>query len=353
MSETMINSGEVVEIEEIFQNVKEKKTKPPVLSAKFMRYKVFSYWLVNQLKEKDLVNAEAINEVYNTIEFYSPIESQTELYTQFEKEFFKESKKAMTKEITAHNKPAKKRTPKKTGNTDEAKPKNQRKKKTQEVAVIAPSSDQDDLYNQLILPPMPPSEPTPSIVEQPPSNELIEPTKVTKPKAKKPKSEESEESNEAENPPKEKKTKAKKSKSEEATEEAIPKETENPPKEKKTKAKKSKSEESTEVKAKESPKEKNPKSKKSKKSEESPEKPDLIELSTSSVINQLPSQKDQILEEETFEEDEEETIEAKTAIVNGKEIYYDSDGIAYDIESNIIGKYNPITNIFTEEIDEE
>ena len=39
-------------------------------------------------------------------------------------------------------------------------------------------------------------------------------------------------------------------------------------------------------------------------------------------------------------------IEAKTAIVNGIEIYYDINGTAYDIESNIIGKYNIVTNVF-------
>jgi hypothetical protein len=131
----------------------QKKTKPLALQSKHLRYKVFGYWLLNQLKDKEHINTDALTEIYNTIEFYSSVEAQTELYNQFDKEFFNESKNSMNKQIKSHNNPPKKETAKKTkANGDETKPTGQRKKKTQEVSVVAPTPE-DDLYNLLIAPP--------------------------------------------------------------------------------------------------------------------------------------------------------------------------------------------------------
>jgi ribosomal protein L12E/L44/L45/RPP1/RPP2 len=118
---------------------KEPRVKAPVLQAKYLRYKVYSFWLLNQVKNKGCLTTETLNELYNTIELFSTVETQTAFYEQFEKELFKEVKKNMNKEITAQTKPPKKPPAKKAEPTDENKPKAQRKKKTQVVETTAPS----------------------------------------------------------------------------------------------------------------------------------------------------------------------------------------------------------------------
>jgi hypothetical protein len=146
----------------------QKVSKPPALKPKYIRYKVFGYWLLNQLKDKELINTDALTEIYNTIEFYSSVEAQTELYKEFDEEFFNESKKSMNKQIKFHNKPPKKETTKKTkANCDETKPTKQCKKKTQEVSVVAPIPENDP----------------PAIVNE--NNETTKPKEPKKPKEKK------------------------------------------------------------------------------------------------------------------------------------------------------------------------
>ena len=363
--ENVVNESVAVTV-----TTKEKKPKPPVLQTKFLRYKVFGYWLLNQLKDKDLITTEAITEIYNTIEFYSSVETQTELYNQFDKELFNDSKKTMNKEIASHNKPAKKESVKKNNLTtdNEAKPKVQRKKKTQEVAVVLPTAEQD-LYNQLIAPPAPvmvdnSEAPSKTPTDEKPNeketktpidenliqnvvcdeknneNNLKEPKEPKEPKEKKTKEpkehkEPKEKKTKEPNEPKEKKTKEPKEPKEKKTKKTKePKE----PKEKKTK------------KTKETKEPKEPKEPKEKKTNEAKPVKVNAEPATNPVETNRPSTP--ILEEESFEEEEsfdDSVINLDTAIVNGNEIYYDEDGNVYNTENNtIIGKYNATTNEYIE-----
>jgi len=375
------------------ESVSEEKKKPkqPVLPPKYMRYKVFSYWLINQLKEKEIINEESTKQVHDLVGLFSDVESQTEFYKQFESEFFKETKKTMTKEISIHNKPPKKTSSKKTKADNENKPKVSRKKKTQEVEVIVSNvSEQDDLYNQLIapqvsspskeinlsndsevlpLPPLPPvkedkpkkstkkskaSSVEESIVEpfnQP--NELIpltpqketksldEPTAPNAPKKSSKKSNTSsvevstdETSKQPDELTSQKESKAKKP-------QKTPKEPK-VPKEPKTPKKESK--------AKKEPKTPNA-PKKSKKSDV------LIEEEMNSIEEETQPNRPQtpiLPENKAEDEDDEETLTLKTAIVNGKEIFYDpNDGCVYDINTQeVIGIYDINTHTITDAIEE-
>ena len=370
-----------------------KKPKKPVLHARYMRYKVFSYWLINQLKEKEIINEESVKQVHDLVGLFSDVKSQTDFYNQFELDFFKETKKTMTKEISAHNKPPKKASTKKTKADNENKPKVSRKKKTQEVEVIvSTASKQDDLYNQLIAPPVssPPKETNLSNESEALPPLPLPPVKEDKPKksAKKPKSSSGEESTvepskkqedeiipltpqkeaksldepTAPNAPKKPTKKSKSSSAEESTgetaktqpDELTPQKEAKSQKEPKT-PKETKAQKEPKTPKKESKTSKEPKTpnapKKSKKSDVlMEEEMDSIEEETQTNRPQTPI----LPENEAEHEDDEETLTLKTAIVNGNEIFYDpNDGCVYDIDTQeVIGIYDITTHTITDVIEE-
>ena len=191
----------------------EKKARKPTLSAKYSKFLVSNYSIIQMLQSKGLLSDEAVETAYTEIKLFNPVEDQSAFYESF-LESSKATSKTMKKFVTQRLKPPKaprakkERKPKadKPAADAEAKPKKPRTKKETKVA----DDTKNDLVAQLVEAANAPM-PAAAAEEAPktPVQEVAEakeapgaPKKEKKPRAKK--------EAKAEDKPKEKKPRAKK-----------------------------------------------------------------------------------------------------------------------------------------------
>ena len=111
--------------------VEEKpKTKTSVLSAKYDKFRVFGYWFLNAMKNKEVINDDMYTTLVSHLRVYDTVETQSEFYEDF-LSTLKENSKELKKEIRVHNKP-KKEKKEKVVDPDAPKKKRGRKKKVVE-----------------------------------------------------------------------------------------------------------------------------------------------------------------------------------------------------------------------------
>jgi hypothetical protein len=192
----------------------EKKARKPTLSAKYSKFLVSNYSIIQMLQSKGLLSDEAVETAYTEIKLFNPVEDQSAFYESF-LESSKATSKTMKKFVTQRLKPPKaprakkERKPKadKPAADAEAKPKKPRTKKETKVA----DDTKNDLVAQLVEAANAPMPPAAAAEEAPktPVQEVAEakeapgaPKKEKKPRAKK--------EAKAEDKPKEKKPRAKK-----------------------------------------------------------------------------------------------------------------------------------------------
>jgi hypothetical protein len=191
----------------------EKKARKPTLSAKYSKFLVSNYSVVQMLQAKGLLSDEAVETAYTEIKLFNSVEDQSAFYESF-LESSKATSKTMKKFVTQRLKPPKaprakkERKPKAEKPEAEAKAKKPRTKKETKVA----DDTKQDLVAQLVEAanaPMPPA--TNEAVNTPVHDVVAEAKeapgapvkKEKKPRAKK-------DSKAAEDKPKEKKCRAKK-----------------------------------------------------------------------------------------------------------------------------------------------
>ena len=136
--------------------VEEKpKTKTSVLSAKYDKFRVFGYWFLNAMKNKEVINDDMYTTLVSHLRVYDTVETQSEFYEDF-LSTLKENSKELKKEIRVHNKP-KKEKKEKVVDPDAPKKKRGRKKKVVEdetsaeekaVAEIVAAAQMQPLENQ-------------------------------------------------------------------------------------------------------------------------------------------------------------------------------------------------------------
>ena len=136
--------------------VEEKpKTKTPVLSAKYDKFRVFGYWFLNAMKNKEVINDDLYTTLVSHLRVYDTVETQSEFYEDFLSSL-KDNSKELKKEIRVHNKP-KKEKKEKVVDPDAPKKKRGRKKKVVEdetspeekaVAEIVAAAQSESLENQ-------------------------------------------------------------------------------------------------------------------------------------------------------------------------------------------------------------
>ena len=136
--------------------VEEKpKTKNSVLSAKYDKFRVFGYWFLNAMKNKEVINDDMYTTLVSHLRVYDTVETQSEFYEDFLSSL-KNNSKELKKEIRVHNKP-KKEKKEKVVDPDAPKKKRGRKKKVVEdetsaeekaVAEIVAAAQMQPLENQ-------------------------------------------------------------------------------------------------------------------------------------------------------------------------------------------------------------
>jgi hypothetical protein len=138
---TVVNTPENVEVV-----VATKATKPKKLSAKYEKFLVFGYWLVEQLKQQNIEVDESV--IHQQLTMFSSVDEQTQYFEAFFEQL-KASTKSMKAVIKEHNKPPAKAKKTKKEPTDKpvaAKKSNGRKKKTAEVI----NDKQEELVAELV-----------------------------------------------------------------------------------------------------------------------------------------------------------------------------------------------------------
>ena len=116
--------------------VEEKpKTKTSVLSAKYDKFRVFGYWFLNAMKNKEVINDDMYTTLVSHLRVYDTVETQSEFYEDFLSSL-KDNSKELKKEIRVHNKP-KKEKKEKVVDPDAPKKKRGRKKKVVEDEISA------------------------------------------------------------------------------------------------------------------------------------------------------------------------------------------------------------------------
>jgi len=199
----------------------EKKARKPTLSAKYSKFLVSNYSIIQMLQAKGLLSDEAVETAYTEIKLFNSVEDQTAFYESF-LESSKATGKTMKKFVTQRLKPPKaprakkERKPKaeKSEADAQAKPKKPRTKKETKVA----DDTKQDIVAQLVEAanaPMPAAEEaqkTPVVAEKK-EEAPGAPKKEKKPRAKK-------ETKAKEEKPKEKKPRGKKAKAEPVVEAA-------------------------------------------------------------------------------------------------------------------------------------
>jgi hypothetical protein len=112
----------------------EESTKKPrkiTLNAKYNKFLVFGYWLVENLKKNNLV--ESSEDILQFIQYYSTVEEQTDFYDNFVSEM-KDTNKMMKKNLRTHLKSLKPKKNKKVVDpTQAAEKKRGRKKKVVDI----------------------------------------------------------------------------------------------------------------------------------------------------------------------------------------------------------------------------
>ncbi len=112
----------------------EESTKKPrkiTLNAKYNKFLVFGYWLIENLKKNNLV--ESSEDMLQFIQYYSTVEEQTDFYDNFVSEM-KDTNKMMKKNLRAHLKSLKPKKNKKVVDpTQAAEKKRGRKKKVVDI----------------------------------------------------------------------------------------------------------------------------------------------------------------------------------------------------------------------------
>ena len=136
--------------------VEEKpKTKSSVLSAKYDKFRVFGYWFLNAMKNKEVINDDMYTTLVSHLRVYDTVETQSEFYEDFLSSL-KDNSKELKKEIRVHNKP-KKEKKEKVVDPDAPKKKRGRKKKVVEdetsaeekaVAEIVAAAQMQPLENE-------------------------------------------------------------------------------------------------------------------------------------------------------------------------------------------------------------
>ena len=64
--------------------VEEKpKTKTSVLSAKYDKFRVFGYWFLNAMKNKEVINDDMYTTLVSHLRVYDTVETQSEFYEDF------------------------------------------------------------------------------------------------------------------------------------------------------------------------------------------------------------------------------------------------------------------------------
>lgn len=86
--------------------VTEKKARKPTLSAKYSKFMVFGYNLMQSLRASDIINDEGLESAYAQLKLFDNVDNQTEFYEQVLNQT-KETGKTMRKFITQRNKPPK------------------------------------------------------------------------------------------------------------------------------------------------------------------------------------------------------------------------------------------------------
>lgn len=86
--------------------VTEKKARKPTLSAKYSKFMVFGYNLMQSLRASDIINDEGLESAYAQLKLFDNVDNQTEFYEQVLSQT-KETGKTMRKFITQRNKPPK------------------------------------------------------------------------------------------------------------------------------------------------------------------------------------------------------------------------------------------------------
>jgi hypothetical protein len=133
-------------VENVEVVVATKATKPKKLSAKYEKFLVFGYWLVEQLKQQNIEVDESV--IHQQLTMFSSVDEQTQYFEAFFEQL-KASTKSMKAVIKEHNKPPAKAKKTKKEPTDKpvaAKKSNGRKKKTAEVI----NDKQEELVAELV-----------------------------------------------------------------------------------------------------------------------------------------------------------------------------------------------------------
>lgn len=204
----------------------EKKARKPTLSAKYSKFLVSNYSIIQMLQAKGLLSDEAVETAYTEIKLFNSVEDQSAFYESF-LESSKATGKTMKKFVTQRLKPPKaprakkERKPKAEKSEADAQAK-QKKPRTKKETKVADDTKQD-LVAQLVEAanaPMPAA--AAEEVQNTPVQAVAEakeapgaPKKEKKPRAKK-------EAKAKEEKPKEKKPRGKKAKAEPVVEAAAP-----------------------------------------------------------------------------------------------------------------------------------
>jgi len=130
------------------EQTKEPRAKKETLSAKYSKFLIFGYSLIQSLKSQDLLTDESVERAYAEIKLMDSVEDQTEFYETYLSQS-NETGKVMRKFIVQRNKPpkaAKAKKEKKANVDQEVKVKKPRTKKTEKV-----TADGDaDIVNELV-----------------------------------------------------------------------------------------------------------------------------------------------------------------------------------------------------------
>ena len=130
------------------EQTKEPRAKKETLSAKYSKFLIFGYSLIQSLKSQDLLTDESVERAYAEIKLMDSVEDQTEFYETYLSQS-NETGKVMRKFIVQRNKPpkaAKAKKEKKENVDQEVKAKKPRTKKTEKV-----TADGDaDIVNELV-----------------------------------------------------------------------------------------------------------------------------------------------------------------------------------------------------------
>tara|TARA_B110000285_G_scaffold217458_1_gene265836 strand:+ start:1817 stop:2893 length:1077 start_codon:yes stop_codon:yes gene_type:complete len=130
------------------EQTKEPRAKKETLSAKYSKFLIFGYSLIQSLKSQDLLTDESVERAYSEIKLMDSVEDQTEFYETYLSQS-NETGKVMRKFIVQRNKPpkaAKAKKEKKANVDQEVKVKKPRTKKTEKV-----TADGDaDIVNELV-----------------------------------------------------------------------------------------------------------------------------------------------------------------------------------------------------------